>query len=518
MDKLRLGVVIPSSTVPVWAARLIERLASLQYAEIVLVIQAASPQMMGGLYKTHLKIDNRLFRPKPNAWEEKNIEDLLAGIPTIKPDAQETYQRLPIFKLDVIVNLSLAEIPQAFIDHSRFGVWTLHDGRSRFGINSLVGWREPFENQFTTTCAVEVTRRDQPTQLIAKAIIATDRQSLSRNQMNILWKAAVMLPYIVRQLSERGEADAFSKSEPVDTVLPGQPAAFDSLSFFASQVFNKLFSKVGKRFEREQWGVLLKKGAHPSLTWDGFQQTLAPLDRFWADPFMMEREGKAYLFIEELLYKTNLGTINCLELDEQGKVLSNQVVLQRPYHLSYPFIFEHRGEFYMLPETGGNHAIEVYRCKRFPDQWEFHKTLMKDVRAVDTTLFEYLGRWWMFVTIAEEGNSTWDSLHLFHADDPLSDSWTPHPRNPVISDVRSARMAGRIFRHSGSLIRPSQDSSRRYGYALNLNRITTLTTTDYAETRMDRLEPSEDSNILAVHTFNMSQNWTVMDLTVKRKR
>jgi hypothetical protein len=518
MDKLRLGIVIPSYTIPAWAARLIEKLASLKTAEIALVIQASEQREQGGLYKTHLKIDRRLFRPAPNAWEDKKMADMLAGIPVMQAGGQETFQRLPSFRLDIIVNLSLIEFPQTFLENSRFGVWTLHDGQSRFVIDSPLGWCEPFEGQFTSTCAVEIARRDQSQQLIAQAVIASDMQSLSRNQNGILWKAAVMLPYAVSQLSARGEADFLSTASPVETVPYKVPSPAQSLLFFAKQVWEKLTGKIRKRFERDQWGLLLKKGAHTSLTWDGFQQVLAPLDRFWADPFMVEREGKPYLFIEELLYKTHRGTINCLELDGEGNIIKNQVVLDRPYHLSYPFIFEHRGEIYMMPETGKNLSVELYRCTRFPDQWVLHKTLLRDVRAVDSTLIDYLGKWWLFVTVAEHGNSTWDSLHIYYADDPLSDNWTPHPRNPIISDVSSARMAGRIFRLNGSLMRPSQDSTRRYGYALNLYRITTLTTTDYAETRVDRLEPPQGSDIQAIHTFNFSQNWTVMDLTVRRKK
>jgi hypothetical protein len=169
----------------------------------------------------------------------------------------------------------------------------------------------------------------------------------------------------------------------------------------------------------------------------------------------------------------------------------------------------------MIPEAAQNRAIEVYRCNRFPDQWEFHKTLMADVQAVDTTLVEYSMRWWMFVNIAHEGGSTWDELHLFYSDDPLSSNWTPHPMNPIVSDVRTARPAGRVFRRDGGLIRPSQDSSLRYGYAVNLNRITKLTIHDYEEEPIERIEPPNE-DILAVHTYNRSDDLVIVDALLKR--
>jgi hypothetical protein len=236
---------------------------------------------------------------------------------------------------------------------------------------------------------------------------------------------------------------------------------------------------------------------------------------YWADPFLLKKQDVTYLFFEEYVYKTQRGRISYATIDESGGIGEPQVVLERPYHLSYPFIFEYRGEFYMIPETAQNRAIEVFRCSRFPDQWEYHKTIMPKVQAVDATLFQHSMRWWMFVNIAHEGGSTWDELHLFYSDDPLSTDWTPHPMNPIVSDVRSARPAGRIFRRAGGLVRPSQDSSLRYGYALNFNSITKLTIYEYEEELLERIEPPNE-DILAVHTYNDSDELVVVDALLKK--
>jgi hypothetical protein len=87
--------------------------------------------------------------------------------------------------------------------------------------------------------------------------------------------------------------------------------------------------------------------------------------------------------------------------------------------------------------------------------------------------------------------------------------------NPVVSDVRSARPAGHIFRREGELIRPSQDSSLRYGYALNFNRITKLTAYEYEEELLERIEPPNE-DILAVHTYNESDDFVVADVLLKK--
>jgi hypothetical protein len=125
-------------------------------------------------------------------------------------------------------------------------------------------------------------------------------------------------------------------------------------------------------------------------------------------------------------------------------------------------------------------------------------------------LLEQDGRLWLFTAVAEEGASLHDELHLFSAT-TLEGPWEPHPMNPVVSDVRSARPAGRIFRHRGHLIRPSQDCSRRYGHALVFNRVDVLSADDYAETPIGRIEPDWMPGLVATHTYDAGTAFEVVD-------
>ena len=256
-----------------------------------------------------------------------------------------------------------------------------------------------------------------------------------------------------------------------------------------------------------------------ALEWSAFKPHLPPPDRYWADPFVLTRAGLHYVFVEEKIYQTKRGHIACLLLDTYGNLLSNETVLERPYHLSYPFLFEYKGQLYMLPESAQNRSLDVYRCTHFPGRWEFVQTLMQDVYAVDATLLEHAGKWWLFMNMKqEEGSSSLDRLFLYYADNPVTTDWTPHPLNPVVVDIRRARPAGCIYSQQGKLIRPSQDSSVRYGYALNFNRITKLSDTEYEEVSETRFEPPAGKHILATHTFNRTEKITVLDAVIRRKK
>jgi hypothetical protein len=284
------------------------------------------------------------------------------------------------------------------------------------------------------------------------------------------------------------------------------------------RIARKLDKTLASVFFLDQWVIMTAHDMdYESLHWPGLTALVPPKDRYWGDPFVIRKTDRYYVFIEEKLYATGRGHIACLTLSAAGVLLDRQLVLERGYHMSYPFLFEHEGELYMMPETAANRTVETYRCARFPDRWEFCKTLMRDLYAVDATLLQHGRRYWLFANLREPGGSSLNALHLFWAQSPLADLWTPHPRNPVVRDIASARPAGKIFLEEGQLIRPAQDSSRRYGGSLRFNRITTLTEEDYGEETVAVFAPG-GGGVRATHTFNQAGGLTVIDAVLRRPK
>jgi hypothetical protein len=242
-----------------------------------------------------------------------------------------------------------------------------------------------------------------------------------------------------------------------------------------------------------------------------------PRDRVWADPFAIEHQGRYFIFFEELPFRTQKARIMAIEVFEDAEPGEAQVVLERPYHLSYPFVFAWEGSLYMLPETAENGTVEVYRCDAFPLRWRLHQVLLENVSAYDATLWRENDRWWMFVNVAEPGADSSDELHLYWSMTPLG-PWTAHRGNPVVSDVRSARPAGPLFSRNGKLYRPSQDCSLAYGHSVSINRVDVLRDGDYRETAVDRIAPGWREDILRLHTLGRSKRLRVIDCTVRRKR
>ena len=92
----------------------------------------------------------------------------------------------------------------------------------------------------------------------------------------------------------------------------------------------------------------------------------APPGRFWADPIPIVIDGKVWVFFEDYSFASQKAVIACAPVSPDGELGEVVTALECPYHLSYPFVFEHGGELYMLPETWDEHRVDLWRCRRFP--------------------------------------------------------------------------------------------------------------------------------------------------------
>ncbi len=113
-------------------------------------------------------------------------------------------------------------------------------------------------------------------------------------------------------------------------------------------------------------------------------------------------------------------------------------------------------ETYMIPESQENRTIELFRATDFPQHWELDRVLMHDIDAVDVTLWAEQGLYWWFLTVIDTRGG---GLALLLYSHNIAGEWVYHPSNPISTDIRNARSAGALFRHTGKLIRVSQDCS-----------------------------------------------------------
>lgn len=232
--------------------------------------------------------------------------------------------------------------------------------------------------------------------------------------------------------------------------------------------------------------------------------------RYYADPFPIVRDGLTHIFVEEFPEATGKGVISQFTISAQGDVSTPRMVLDEPHHLSYPQVFEHGGEIWMLPEAHASGGLNLYRAETFPDRWSA-ATRIIDQPLHDATFFEHDGLLWIAASRTALQSSSWDSLVLFWARD-IAGPWSEHTGNPVLIDARCARPAGPPWREGDMLIRPAQDCTAGYGSRLTLRRTQALSADTFAETTLGSLAFSEAGHILGPHTIGRAGRVEVIDL------
>jgi hypothetical protein len=405
---------------------------------------------------------------------------------------------------------------------SRLGVWGIEIGQWVSAASNWAGAQEVGAGSPVTMLSV-VDYAEPRNGLLYRSFGATVRNSFRRNRLSCLRKGVGFFRRLLERLTSDGDIrrSALPAALGVPADYPALPAPTISASI---RLCRRLVSSVAANQLRslrwrDQWQIAydFADEDEAGCRFERLRHLVPPRDRFWADPFAVEHQGRSFIFFEELPYRTQKGRIMAIEVFEDAEPGEPQVALEQPYHLSYPFVFDWDGSLYMLPETAQNGTIEIYRCEEFPLRWRLHRVLLDKLSAFDATLWRESDRWWMFVSVAELGADSSDELHLYWSTTPLG-PWTAHRGNPVVSDVRCARSAGPLFTRDGRLYRPSQDCSLAYGHSVSINRVDVLSDDDYQETAVDRITPGWRKEVLRVHTVGRSKRLQVIDYLVNRKR
>ncbi|MGC2694523.1 MAG: hypothetical protein WA738_01915 [Candidatus Angelobacter sp.] len=198
---------------------------------------------------------------------------------------------------------------------------------------------------------------------------------------------------------------------------------------------------------------------------------------FVADPFMLRVDGLWHMFFEVMNKESGKGDIGLATSHDGMNWQYRKIVLQEPFHLSYPYVFQWRDDFYMIPETLGANAVRLYRAASFPYEWTCVKDLFTGTHA-DPSIFFFNSKWWLFTCPAPARH---DTLCLYSAADPAS-TWSEHPLSPLITgNQRKARPGGRVLVHGEKLVRFTQDCYPIYGKQVRAFEITELSSTTYKE-------------------------------------
>jgi hypothetical protein len=489
-DATRVGVLVPSTSPPAWIADAVARLTTTGAEVEVLVV------------------DVRGGRGEP-AGAARRLRWLSPGGLTgavDDPDAPRPLEQIDGARLvdrytHIDVLFCLGAEPGDDVTEPSLGTWVVD------GDPTTMGLAETLADAGAVEVALRRRTDGQRRRLSASRV---HRLSPLTTRARALWRLARLPARLL---------DDLLAGRAAQTTTPGDVAAGGGAPRLAARA---LRTGLRRALTRTGWFVAWCDGACdggydggpelPDLT--AMSPLPAPRDVFWADPFPVVQNGgrgdEAVVFVEEWPRALGRGILAALRLTRGGDVERLGTVLQEEWHLSHPHVFDWEGERWLLPESAAAGRLDLYRCIDWPLRWEHERTLMEGSAIVDATPFVDEQGWWLFANVGGPPGTTHDELHLFFADTPLG-PWLPHPANPVVSDPRRARPAGRLFREGNRLLRPAQDCGVRYGRALVVHEVTTLTRAAYAETAVARLDPGGLAGANRLHTLNRDGWLTVVD-------
>jgi hypothetical protein len=541
--KLRLGLLLDSYTLPAWANRSIELILDGGCAEISLIIlrptaSSAAHQQKAGqrsgpvVFRALNAVDEKLFVRQLNALENVDCAPHCTGVPVLQAEVTQCgesgylsakdIEQIRGYDLDLIVTFSEPDAGMPSVEAggaARYGIWSCTFTSAPPGF-----WEVVKDQPETKTGLLIISAKNHGGAYHSLTSAATYPFSPARNRNRILWLASSILPRQIDRLHRLGAEEYFRQYglESDGGIEAQHPSSLTNLAaeWIGIKLFIRLLGELFTRFYyQDGWFLWFSSNPDQPLPSAQYTELMPPDDRFWADPMLVKKDGITYIFVEELIYKEKKGHISVITVDAQGKCGEPSRVLSEPHHLSYPCVFAWQNQYYLVPESSERHTIDLYACLEFPGKWQYKMSLMQNISAVDTTLFFYRDKWWLFTGVTEHPGSFPEvELCLYYADDLFTHNWRAHPANPIVSDVKNARPAGKIFLRDGIIYRPAQDCSKTYGYGIHINQIVTLTETDYKEVTADTILPDWDPRILATHTYGVEGNFHIVDTYARRRK
>jgi hypothetical protein len=232
--------------------------------------------------------------------------------------------------------------------------------------------------------------------------------------------------------------------------------------------------------EREDWTIGIYEGdspfhfpasqsrRNPVLTAEDVTDVPA---KFVADPFLIHEDETWYLFFEVYNQNTKQGDLAVATSSDASRWQYQQIILDEPFHLSYPYVFKWQDDYYLIPESFEANSIRLYKAM-------FVTTLVDNVERVDNSIVYFNSQWWIFA--APTSN---DTLHLYYAND-LMGPWREHPDSPIVENNNHiSRPSGRVLVYEDQLYRYTMDVNPSVGtHLIWAFEITDISPTTYAET------------------------------------
>lgn len=272
-------------------------------------------------------------------------------------------------------------------------------------------------------------------------------------------------------------------------------------------------------FYHESWDIMILKdhGSHlfPDNTLEILSKTAAQQLKkkytFQADPFIIEKADKLYVFYEAFSFRNSKGTLRCRILDRELTEIDD-VKLEGfddlKCHLSFPFLIHIDDQLFMIPESSERKEVILFQSVDFPVRWKKIKVLVSDTEVTDN----------VFLTINQTCyllSTTMDNEIIIHSAENIYGQWQRITPALKVSNPHH-RGAGAPYLVDNKMYFLTQECTpETYGKSIYIKELVTLNDTVFDENLIEKINSSINHSD-GVHTLNFSNNYIVYDTKINK--
>lgn len=469
-------------------------------------------------------LENRMF--KPEARESVDMSRDLDGIDTLRCNVivkgcseyfyDSEIEAIRTFRLDFILRFGFRIIRGNVLTAARFGVWSFHHGDEMKYRGGPAGFWEIFKGDRVSGAILQqLTEKLDAGIILKKGYLRTIEHSFKGNVNQLLSVTSAWPAQVADEIvAFPGQAYHLSNTGAPVFRLPGN---IQMIRFLIRIFLNRIRFYYKELVAAEVWNVgLIRRPIHEVALGN---VVLKPTDIQWlrhfgetkylADPFGFIDKRKLHIMLEDYSYSRRKATISEIIYDLRRDSFSVPIrIIEGKEHLSYPCVVEHDGNIFCIPESYRSKNVVLYKRNYSEEAFIEENVILPGIEAVDPTVFLYENRWWLFLTVKQYSTT---HLYVYFAD-RIEGPYTPHRRNPVKIDIRSARPGGVPFIHEGVLYRPAQNCSVTYGGSIVINKVLKLTPDEFYEETINSIEPVKGSQFSkGLHTLSKAGDYTLID-------
>ncbi|WP_417911297.1 hypothetical protein [Candidatus Electronema sp. PJ] len=422
-------------------------------------------------------------------------------------------EKIKSLDLDIIIRGNAPGIFKGdIINSSKKGIISFHHGDNRWNRGGPPAFWEVYLRKPSTGFIIQILTEELDAGSVLFRGEVTTKRSYAENIIN-LYKFSH--PYLSRIILQYAENDSLPKAEggsPFDGPLLVAPSPWQSLiylsrtdlyivkQYLSKHIFNK-HQRWGVGFTQYHWqSAILRKGIRIKNI----------PNHYFADPFVVTRNGRTVCYVEDYDYKYGKGSIAAVELFDRSYTILGTVIDEQ-FHMSFPFVFEYNNEMYMVPEVSGSHSIRLYKCIKYPMEWEYQNDIMSNVDAVDPMIFSRGDVWWLLFNKIEHEDAN-SILVAFYGENPLSGNWISHSLNPLVFNSNIARNGGILVDQDGFTVRVRQKQGfDSYGESLTLAKIKDISPSSFIEEEVGQVTPDFFYETKGIHHMHSNNRYTVYD-------